>query len=104
MTNLLSNALKFSSAPVKFNVTANNNLLLVQIDDRGIGIPDDEQEKVFETLYRASNNDEVRGNGLGLTIVRDYVTLIGGTIRLQSKLNEGTQVTVSIPLTTPPNV
>jgi signal transduction histidine kinase len=104
MTNLLSNALKFSEAPVKFNVTTQGDLLLVQIDDNGIGIPADEQEKVFETLYRASNNDEVRGNGLGLTIVRDYVTLIGGTIRLQSTLNEGTRVTVSIPLTTPPNV
>ncbi len=77
------------------------NVLVVQINDEGIGIPEDEQEKVFETLYRASNNDEVRGNGLGLTIVRDYVTLIGGTIQLQSILNEGTSVTVSIPLTLP---
>jgi signal transduction histidine kinase len=102
MTNLLSNALKFSEALVKFNVTDKDDILLVQINDNGIGIPENEQEKVFESLYRASNNDEVRGNGLGLTIVRDYVTLIGGTIRLQSRLNEGTQVTVSIPLTTPP--
>ncbi len=99
VTNLLSNALKFSEAPIKFNVTVKNNMLIVQIDDQGIGIPADEQEKVFETLYRASNNDEVRGNGLGLAIVRDYVTLVGGIIRLKSVLNEGTSVTVSIPLT-----
>ncbi len=102
MTNLLSNALKFSEGSVKFNVTTQTELLILQVDDSGIGIPEAEQEKVFETLYRASNNDEVRGNGLGLTIVRDYVTLIGGMIRLQSALNEGTQITVSIPLTAIP--
>jgi len=99
MTNLLSNALKFSEGTVLFNVMTKTDMLTVTIDDKGIGIPEDEQEKVFETLYRASNNDEVRGNGLGLTIVRDYVTLIGGTISLKSTINVGTQVTVSIPLT-----
>lgn len=99
MTNLLSNALKFSEGRVLFKVTTKADMLFVTIDDKGIGIPADEQEKVFETLYRASNNDEVRGNGLGLTIVRDYVTLIGGTISLESTVNVGTQVTVSIPLT-----
>jgi signal transduction histidine kinase len=102
MTNLLSNALKFSVAPVQFTVTAKTDELIVNVTDRGIGIPADEQEKVFESLYRASNNDEVRGNGLGLTIVRDYVSLIGGSIQLRSTLNEGTQVTVSIPLNTQP--
>ena len=102
MTNLLSNALKFSTETVQFKVTAKPNVLIIKVDDKGIGIPQDEQGKVFETLYRASNNDEVRGNGLGLTIVRDYVTLIGGTIHLQSVLNQGTQVTVSLPLTIDP--
>ncbi len=102
LTNLLSNALKFSEAQVTFKVTAKPDLLVIQIDDTGIGIPVDEQEKVFEALYRASNNDEVRGNGLGLTIVRDYVALIGGTIKLQSVVKEGTQVSLSIPLNTPP--
>jgi signal transduction histidine kinase len=100
MTNLLSNGLKFSETPVQFNVTAKHDSLVMEVRDNGIGIPADEQEKVFETLYRASNNDEVRGNGLGLAIVRDYVTLIGGTVQLQSKLNEGTNITVSIPLST----
>lgn len=98
MTNLLSNALKFSKVTVQFEVMASPDTLSINVTDKGIGIPEDEQEKVFETLYRASNNDEVRGNGLGLTIVRDYVTLIGGIIHLRSALNEGTQVTVSIPL------
>ena len=102
MINLLTNALKFSIATVEFKVAAKPEILIVEVSDKGIGIPEDEQEKVFETLYRASNNDEVRGNGLGLTIVRDYVTLIGGTIQLQSVLDQGTQVTVSLPLTTEP--
>ena len=97
MTNLLSNALKFSTASVEFNVTNKTDMLIIEVLDSGIGIPADEQEKVFESLYRASNNDEVRGNGLGLTIVRDYVALIGGTINLKSTLNVGTQVTVKIP-------
>lgn len=101
MTNLLSNALKFSQAQVQLKVIAKPELLTIQIEDTGIGIPEDELEKVFEALYRASNNDEVRGNGLGLTIVRDYVALIGGTIQVHSVLNEGTQVSVSIPLNIP---
>lgn len=100
ITNLLSNALKFSVADVQFNMTVKTDTLIVNVIDTGIGIPADEQHKVFDTLYRASNNDEVRGNGLGLTIVRDYVSLIGGSIQLRSVLNQGTRVTVSIPLNT----
>ena len=72
--------------------------IIIHIIDKGIGIPVDEQKKVFESLYRASNNDEVPGNGLGLTIVRDYVSLIGGTIQLDSALAAGTTATVTIPL------
>lgn len=103
MTNLLSNALKFSEGRVSFNVKATAEILTFEIRDNGIGIPEDEQEKVFEALYRASNNDEVRGNGLGLSIVRDYVMLIGGSIHLQSSVNEGTLVSVSIPLSAKPS-
>jgi len=103
MTNLLSNALKFSEGRVSFNVKATTENLTFEIRDSGIGIPQNEQEKVFDALYRASNNDEVRGNGLGLSIVRDYVMLIGGSIRLQSSVNEGTLVSVSIPLSAKPS-
>ncbi len=104
MTNLLSNALKFSEGRVSFNVKATTENLTFEIRDSGIGIPQNEQEKVFEALYRASNNDEVRGNGLGLSIVRDYVMLIGGSIRLQSAVNQGTLVSVSIPLSAKPSL
>lgn len=99
ITNLLSNALKFSTEIVHIKVQSKPDTLSIQIIDKGIGIPTDEQEKVFDSLYRASNNDEVPGNGLGLTIVRDYISLISGKIQLQSTPNEGTTMFVTIPLT-----
>lgn len=99
MTHLLSNALKFSTDKVQMQVEAQPNFLTIRVIDTGIGIPKDEQEKVFDSLYRATNNDEVQGSGLGLTIVRDYISLIGGTIQLQSATNKGTTALVTIPIT-----
>ncbi len=99
ITHLLSNALKFSTDIVHMKVQVKQDNLSIQVIDTGIGIPTDEQQKVFDSLYRASNNDEVPGNGLGLTIVRDYISLTSGTIQLQSTPNEGTTVLVNIPLT-----
>ncbi|MCA0456670.1 MAG: HAMP domain-containing histidine kinase [Chloroflexi bacterium] len=99
LTHLLTNALKFSTGIVEMQVQTQSDRITIRVADTGIGIPTDEQEKVFESLYRASNNDEVPGNGLGLTIVRDYLSLIGGTIKLQSALNDGTTALITIPVT-----
>lgn len=102
LTHLLSNALKFSQEPVTLRLQIVHDILRVIVEDKGIGIPANEQAKVFEPLVRGTNIDEVRGSGLGLTIVRDYVDLLQGQIDLTSEVNKGTRVMVTIPLTAVP--
>lgn len=98
LVNLLTNALKFSNDEVQLEsfVTAQNQLILT-VKDQGIGIPPDEQEAIFEVLRRGSNLDEIGGNGMGLTLVKQSVELLNGKISLKSTLNIGTEFTVIIP-------
>jgi signal transduction histidine kinase len=72
------------------------------VEDTGLGIPEDEQDRIFERFYRGTASREVGspGTGLGLAICKEILTHHGGTIRFQSKLNEGTQFTVELPLFT----
>jgi len=73
----------------------------VRITDEGIGIPPQEQTKVFERFYRASNANSVPGTpgaGLGLAVVQWIVQQHHGTITIESILNKGTTVTLSLPL------
>jgi signal transduction histidine kinase len=98
VTQLLTNALKFSQQRVLCIISIVETELVIRVIDQGIGIPPDETDKVFEPLYRASNIDEIRGNGLGLTIVRDYVALLRGHVQLESRIGHGTTVTVAVPL------
>jgi signal transduction histidine kinase len=65
--------------------------------DQGIGIPENEQEHMFERLFRASNVTNVQGTGLGLNIVKKYVDLHGGTISFRSEEGKGSTFTVTIP-------
>jgi signal transduction histidine kinase len=99
--NLISNAVKYTPPGGKVNVTAScsGNNIQVEISDTGIGIPEDAQGHLFEEFYRAPNAKEMdrEGTGLGLTIVRDIVTRFEGTIRVQSRVGEGTQFTVIFP-------
>ncbi len=87
ISNLLSNAIKFTE---KGNVTLRAMRLedkaVIEIEDQGIGIPEDYQEIIFEPFRQASDGFSRRfeGTGLGLTIVKKYTDLIGGTITLKS--------------------
>jgi two-component system sensor histidine kinase SenX3 len=69
------------------------------VADTGCGIAEEEQDRVFERFYQVekSRSGEDRGTGLGLSIVRHAVTAMGGSIDLQSRLGEGTRVTILIP-------
>ena len=75
--------------------------MLLTIADTGIGIPPDEQGQVFSRFFRASTATRraIPGTGLGLAISRALVEQHGGTISLSSREGEGTQVTVSLPVT-----
>jgi two-component system, LuxR family, sensor kinase FixL len=64
-----------------------------------MGIPENEQRHIFERFYRAHNAVNVQGTGLGLNLVKKYVTLLNGNISFQSTLNEGSTFTLSVPVT-----
>lgn len=97
--NLLSNAVKYSpdGGKIEINLIGQASQILVQIQDEGIGIPEDEQSSIFQSFRRGSNIDTIPGTGLGLSIVQASVELHGGEILLKSQLGKGTQVTVNLP-------
>jgi two-component system phosphate regulon sensor histidine kinase PhoR len=100
--NLLSNAVKYTPPHGKVTVTLmqNNEDARIIIEDTGIGIPEEAMEHLFEEFYRAPNAREFEreGTGLGLTIVKDLVTRLGGWVSVHSSPNVGTRFTVSLPL------
>jgi signal transduction histidine kinase len=99
LTNLISNALKYSRADALIKVSSdlNDERLLIRVEDNGIGIPADEQKNIFGRFFRARNATNIEGTGLGLHITQKYVGLLGGQISFDSKLDEGTKFTVTIP-------
>lgn len=99
LTNLLTNAIKYSPSHnlVNFSLTKNNNQILFKISDRGIGIPEADQANLFEPFNRASNVGTIAGTGLGLAIVKKCVDLHQGKINVESRAGEGTTFTVSLP-------
>lgn len=97
--NLLSNAIKYTHA--KKSVTASvkfkNGKLIFVVKDEGIGISEEDQKKLFMPFERMENAHQFDGTGLGLNITKRLIELLDGSLKLRSKLNEGTQVSVSIP-------
>ncbi len=98
-SNLLSNALKYSPIDAIINVQIHGAIdqIMVEIRDRGIGIPPLDQPRLFEPFHRATNVGAISGTGLGLAIVKHSVDLHQGRITVQSEVNQGTVVTVTLP-------
>ncbi len=99
--NLLSNAIKYTDKGT-VTITANreNNNAVIEVKDTGIGVSEDLQEIIFESFRQASegNNRRFEGSGLGLTLVKKYTVLMGGTITLNSKPGEGSTFMLKIPI------
>jgi PAS domain S-box-containing protein len=97
--NLLSNAVKYSplGGLVTFKVRADADMIVLDVADEGIGIPEEELPHLFESFHRASNVGTIQGTGLGLAIVRNAVDIHGGTIDVQSAAGSGTCFTVRLP-------
>ena len=100
LNNLLSNAVKYSPAgsEVTFSLARRDEQAVIKIQDRGIGIPLEDQPRMFESFHRASNVENRPGTGLGLAIVKKAVELHGGEISLSSAVGSGTRFTVLLPL------
>ncbi|HEY9626227.1 MAG TPA: ATP-binding protein [Coleofasciculaceae cyanobacterium] len=100
LTNLLSNAIKYSApnSTVWLKLQCQAEAVTFQVQDEGIGIPPADQERLFESFYRASNVGSTPGTGLGLSIVKQVVEQYGGTIAVTSEVNVGTVFTVILPL------
>jgi PAS domain S-box-containing protein len=99
-TNLLSNAAKYSEpgATVRFSVEREGQDVVCTIRDTGIGIPDEDQERLFKAFHRGSNVGTRPGTGLGLLLVKRCADLHGGALQVNSKIGEGTTVTVTFPV------
>lgn len=102
LSNLLSNALKYSPTTevVSIEISSPDNLneVIINICDRGIGIPVESQQHLFESFYRAGNVNNAPGTGLGLSIVKKAVDLHQGLICIDSEENQGTNIMVRIPI------
>jgi signal transduction histidine kinase len=98
--NLLANAVSFSppGGTVKFTVERRPDALAFAVTDRGPGIPSEVLDKVFDWFETHSLGSHHRGTGIGLSLVRSFVELHGGTVTIASVVGEGTTVTCTFPL------
>ncbi len=105
LINLLGNAIKFTErGGVSLRVRYQREIAHIEVADTGVGIADADQPRVFQPFERLSNRPGVEGMGLGLTITRLLVDLMGGDIRLWSRPGEGSRFTVRVYLPMLPSV
>lgn len=97
LLNLLTNASKFTPEGGKITVSASadNNSLVIEVTDTGVGVPAEEQELIFQPYYQINGG---RGSGLGLAITKSLVELHGGKIWLKSVAGQGSTFSFSLPL------
>lgn len=98
MTNLLENAVKYSpeGKPPLIKLVFDKSLE-IHVVDYGIGIPEEEIPKLFDTFFRASNVDNIQGTGLGLSIVKQFVKIHKGDISVNSEVGKGSTFTLNFP-------
>jgi signal transduction histidine kinase/CHASE3 domain sensor protein len=105
LANLVSNAVKFTPAGGRVDVTARRRggSVVVEVADTGIGIPEDEQEKMFQRFFRSSTASQhaIQGTGLGLVIAKAIVEAHEGSISFTSTPGVGTTFTVDLPVAVP---
>ena len=103
LSNLVENAIKYNVAGgwVQVTLDADHKFFYVTVDDSGIGIPEEYQDKIFERFYRVdkARSRETGGTGLGLSITKNIIQMHHGAIKVASKEDEGTTFSVRIPLT-----
>lgn len=103
LINLLTNAVKYSpnGGTVDLDLNCADGNVIIVVRDQGIGIPEEELNRIFETFHRGKNVGAIPGTGLGLTIVKQAVEQQHGSIEVQSQPGEGTTFTLRLPLAPP---
>lgn len=99
LMNLISNACKFAprGTAIRVGVRATEGGVEIEVEDHGPGIPAEEQEKIFRRFERGRGSKGLRGSGIGLAVVREFVELHGGSVRLVSEPGKGATFVVSVP-------
>ena len=102
LNNLLSNAIKYSpdGDRVIFSLICQAKQAIFQVQDFGIGIPQEEQDRLFDSFHRAGNVGSIPGTGLGMAITKRAIDLHQGTITIESQIEIGTTFTVTLPVLT----
>lgn len=104
LINLLGNAVKFTDQGqiiLRARTTTIDNgscRLIFEVEDNGSGIPEDKQQSIFEPFAQVSGKDSLKGTGLGLCITSNFVTLMNGTISVESELGQGSCFYVDLPV------
>ncbi len=104
LTNIISNAIKytFNNGQVQIKTyLSSGNEFTIEINDTGIGIPEQELSRIFEPFYRVSVHENIaEGTGLGLSIVKKIIERQNGSITVTSQVNQGTTFTIILPAKT----
>jgi signal transduction histidine kinase len=99
--NLLANAIRYTTegGTATLSLTSHGGATMVSVADTGVGIPPEEQGKIFSKMYRATNAQkmEANGNGIGLYMCKALAEAMGGTISFESEMGKGTTFTVTLP-------
>ena len=97
--NLLTNAYKYTDPDKKVNISyrIENDKFVLEVKDQGKGIGEGELNKIFNAYYRGLNETE-QGEGIGLYIVKENVEILGGEVKVRSKVGEGSVFTVVLPI------
>ena len=101
INNLITNAIKFSSSnsEILCDVRKNNELLEISVTDFGIGIHEEDQQKIFDRFYQSSKTKSIGGIGIGLALSKEFAQLLKGKLRVESSVGKGSQFVLELPYT-----
>ena len=94
LKNIIDNACKYSEKEVDIILSRINRQVVIEIEDRGIGIPQEEIEHIFQSFYRGSNTHDYAGQGIGLSLTMKIISAYNGKLEISSEIEKGTKVRV----------